>query len=308
MPSIRLRPLKRKFPLSSSDNSQFEAQPAVRVEPPAHVQSDSSTLGPDPAVIVSPATTSPPVENPVWSGWDVLLMAGLTIVAMLVLQILVVFGALWLVYPHLSFAEVAQKPILLLGSQFLIYIAVAACMVMLVEGKYHAPFWQAIRWNWPRSQWQLLMLGAVMLLALGLLQSILPMPKDTPFEHLFDRPRDAYLLAIIAVSVGPLMEELFFRGFFYPVVARRWGAAWGIFLTALPFALMHLPQYGWAWGAMLVILVVGVVCGMVRAVTRSVGASFLVHVGYNGTQMLIAIVATQGFRHMPKALANLCLH
>ena len=280
----------------------------MRVEPPAHVQSDSSTLGPDPAVIVSPATTSPPVENPVWSGWDVLLMAGLTIVAMLVLQILVVFGALWLVYPHLSFAEVAQKPILLLGSQFLIYIAVAACMVMLVEGKYHAPFWQAIRWNWPRSQWQLLMLGAVMLLALGLLQSILPMPKDTPFEHLFDRPRDAYLLAIIAVSVGPLMEELFFRGFFYPVVARRWGAGWGIFLTALPFALMHLPQYGWAWGAMLVILVVGVVCGMVRAVTRSVGASFLVHVGYNGTQMLIAIVATQGFRHMPKALANLCLH
>ena len=156
-----------------------------------------------------------------------LLMAGLTIVAMLVLQILVVFGALWLVYPHLSFAEVAQKPILLLGSQFLIYIAVAACMVMLVEGKYHAPFWQAIRWNWPRSQWQLLMLGAVMLLALGLLQSILPMPKDTPFEHLFDRPRDAYLLAIIAVSVGPLMEELFFRGFFYPVVARRLGSGLG---------------------------------------------------------------------------------
>src|SRR5579863_4983160 len=129
----------------------------------------------------------------------------------------------------------------------------------------------------------------------------LPMPKETPFEKLFMRPRDAYLLAIIAVSLGPLVEELFFRGFFYPVLARRWGAAWGIFLTALPFAAMHMPQYGYAWGALLVILTVGIVCGIVRAVTHSVGASFLVHVGYNGTQMLIAVVATQGFRHMEKA-------
>ena len=116
-------------------------------------------------------------------------------------------------------------------------------------------------------------------------KALLPMPKDTPFEHLFDRPRDAYLLAIIAVSIGPLMEELFFRGFMYPVLARRMGAAWAIVLTALPFGLIHLPQYGWAWGGLLVIILVGVVCGVVRAVTRSVAASFLVHVGYNGTQM-----------------------
>jgi membrane protease YdiL (CAAX protease family) len=63
---------------------------------------------------------------------------------------------------------------------------------------------------------------------------------------------------------------------------------------------MHLPQYGYAWGALLVIFIVGVVCGTVRAVTKSVGASFLVHAGYNGAQMLIAIFATRGFTHMPK--------
>jgi membrane protease YdiL (CAAX protease family) len=181
---------------------------------------------------------------------------------------------------------------------------VAACMVMLVEGKYHVAFWQAIRWNWPRSGWKLLALGGGMLIVLGMLESVLPMPKDTPFEHLFDRPRDAYLLAIIAVSLGPLMEELFFRGFMYPVLARRMGAAWAIALTALPFGLIHLPQYGWAWGAALIVILVGVVCGVVRAQTRSVGASFLVHVGYNGTQMIIALVITHGFRHMEKAVAS----
>jgi uncharacterized protein len=239
----------------------------------------------------------------VWNGWDVLLIAVLTLVTMVVLQLAVLLIAHAWRYPRESLAQVAQKPILLLVSQFLIYAVVAACMVMLVEGKYHVAFWQAIRWNWPRSEWRLLALGAVMLIVLGALQNLLPMPKDTPFEHLFDRPRDAYLLSIIAVTIGPLMEELFFRGFLYPVLARRMGVVWGIVLTALPFGLIHLPQYGDAWAAGLVIFLVGVVCGVVRAATKSVGASFLVHVGYNGMQMVIALVATHGFRHLEKAAA-----
>jgi uncharacterized protein len=179
------------------------------------------------------------------------------------------------------------------------------CMFALVEGKYHVPFWKAIHWNWPPGRWPLsaLALGAVMLVALNLLQLVLPMPKDTPFEHLFDSPRDAYLLALLAVTVGPLMEELFFRGFLYPVIERRIGALWAITLTALPFGLLHLQQYGWAWAAGFVIFLVGVICGAVRAATKSVASSFLVHVGYNGTQMIIALFLTHGFRQMDKALA-----
>jgi len=250
--------------------------------------------------------TSPPsLENPAWTGWDVLLIAMLTFVVMVLLQLLAAAIAQQVRYPNENWFAVAQKvgqrPLLLIVSQFLIYIPVAVFMIALVEGKYHVPFWQAIRWNWPRSQWKLLVLGAAMLFVLTLLQGLFPMPKDVPFEHLFDRPRDAYLLSILAVSIGPLMEELFFRGFMYPVVARRIGPVWGILLTALPFGLIHLPQYGWALGAALVIFLVGVVCGVVRAVTKSVGASFLVHVGYNGMQMLIAVVVTHGFKHMDKA-------
>jgi membrane protease YdiL (CAAX protease family) len=235
----------------------------------------------------------------------VLLIAVLTFVTMLVLQLGVAKIAQVFRYPRQSFGEVLQKPVLLLLSQLLIYAAVAAFMVMLVEGKYHVAFWQAIRWNWPRSEWKLLGLGAAMLLVLGMLQSLFPMPKDTPFEHLFDSPRDSFLLAIIAVSLGPLMEEIFFRGFMYPVLARRWGAAWAIVLTALPFGLVHLPQYGWAWVAALAIVLVGVVCGVVRAATRSVAAGFLVHVGYNGAQVLIAVLMTHGFTRMPKGFVQL---
>jgi membrane protease YdiL (CAAX protease family) len=290
--------------LSSSDNPQFEPPPLVSAEPQAPMPS-----APDPfaAVSVAPVPSAPPpIENPVWNGWDVLLIAGLTVVTMVALQLAVLLAAHWLWFPQESLADVSKKSILLIASQFLLYIPVAACMVALVEGKYHIGFWQAIGWNWPRSGWKLLALGGAMFFALGLLQSVLPMPTDTPFEHLFDQPRDAYLLSIIAVTLGPLMEELFFRGFMYPVLARRMGAAWGIALTALPFGLIHLPQYGWAWGAALVIFLVGVACGVVRAATRSVAACFLVHAGFNGTQMLIAVVMTHGFRHLPKGLAQFC--
>lgn len=293
--------------MSSPENPQFEAQPVASVEPPAPMPLMPDPLAP--AAVSAPqiAAALPPIENPVWNGWDVLLIVGLTIVAILVLQLGLVLADQLLYHPHQTFVDVArsvaEQPFLVIVLQLLTYIPVALLMFLLVEGKYHVPFWQAIEWNWPRSAWMYLGFGAVTLIVLGLLQNLLPMPKDTPFEHLFDRPRDAYLLAIIAVSFAPLLEELFFRGFLYPVVARRWGAAWGIFLAALPFALLHMQQYGYAWGIVLVIFIVGVVCGIVRYATRSVGASFLVHAGYNGIQMIIALVYTHGFRHMEKAAA-----
>lgn len=289
--------------MSSSDNPQLDPQFDPHPQVSAEALPSAPAFPPLSAAVVAPVP--PPAENPVWSGWDVLLITVLTAVAMLALDYGFVLADQWLHHPHLTFADALQyvdgQPLLVIALSFLNFIPVALFLFVLVEGKYHVSFWQAIRWNWPRSQWKPLALGAATFVILVLLQSMLPLPKDTPFEHLFDRPLDAYLLAILAVSVGPLVEELFFRGFLYPALARRTGVAWGIVLTALPFALLHLPQYGWAWGAALIIFLVGVICGIVRAVTRSVAASFLVHVGYNGFQMLIFVAETHGFRHMPKS-------
>lgn len=284
--------------MSSSDNPQFEppAQALISAEPrpaviPPEVFSSSS--------YDQPPTPPPPVEDPVFNGWDVLIIALLTLLTLFVVEFLTVIGARVFVYPHTSIGELAQKPALALIGEFLAYIAVAMYMIMLVEGKYHAPFWQAIRWNW-RGRVVLGMLGiGVLTVSLDLLSRYLPMPKSTPFDQFFAHPSDAYLMAAFAVTFGPLMEELFFRGFLYPVLARWIGVAAAIPLTALPFGLIHYLQYK-SWAAVLVITLVGVVLTTVRAVTKSVAASFLVHVGYNGTLMMLAAAATDGFRHMDK--------
>ena len=284
--------------MSSPENPQFDP-PRLNTEPQAPVHLIAEPF-PPPAFL--PATPAPKAgENPVWSGWDVLLIAGLTLLTLFIAQLLIVLGARRFVYPHESWLEVAQKPALALLAELLTYVAVALYMILLVEGKYHTRFWQAIRWNWPGLAGVSLVGVGVLMLGFDLLGRFLPMPKHTPFDQFFARPSDAYLTAAFAVSLGPLMEELFFRGFLYPVLARRLGVAWGILLTALPFGLIHLFQYGYAWGAVLVIFLVGVVLTAVRAATKSVASSFLAHVGYNGTLMLLAAWATDGFRHMEKA-------
>jgi len=283
--------------LSSPEDPHFDPTP-LNAEPQAPVQVVADPF-PPPAFL--PETPAPKAgENPVWSGWDVLLIAGLTLLMLFVTQLVIAPGVLRFVYPRVPWLDLAQKPISVLLAQLLSYVVVALYMMVLVQVKYHTRFWQAIRWSWPGFVGLSMFGVGVLMLAFDILGRYLPMPKTTPFDQFFDKPSDAYLTVAFAVTLGPLMEELFFRGFLYPVIARRMGVVWGILLTALPFGLMHYLQYR-SWGAVLIVSLVGVVLTTVRAATKSVASSFLAHVGYNGTLMVLAALQTDGFRHMEKA-------
>jgi uncharacterized protein len=131
------------------------------------------------------------------------------------------------------------------------------------------------------------------------LERLLPLPQKSPFDQFFDRPLDAYAFAFLAIAFAPFMEELFFRGFLYPVLTRRFGMVVSVLLTAAIFALIHAPEYK-AWAPVLIIFLVGVVVTTVRAKTKSVGASFIVHSVYNGIPIVAAIITSHGFRHLEK--------
>jgi membrane protease YdiL (CAAX protease family) len=126
------------------------------------------------------------------------------------------------------------------------------------------------------------------------------MPKETPFSELLRRPYALIVIAAFSVTLGPLIEELFFRGFLYPVLRRHFGVLTGILVTALGFGLVHAAQYGYSWLSIFLIFVVGVVLAVVREAKNSVAAGFLVHAGYNGTIIGLLFVATDGFRHLEK--------
>ncbi len=195
--------------------------------------------------------------------------------------------------------EVAKFPGLIVLSQLLAYILVLVLMYLTVQS-HGQDFGQAIRWNWPPAWSSYILGGFVLALGLQAVAHLLPVPKHLPIDQFFQTTRQAYLLSIFGVALAPLLEELFFRGFLYPVLARRLGLATGVILTALTFALIHGAQLMFSWGPVLVIFLVGLALTIVRAVTKSVAASLLVHIAYNGTISLVMFVYTGGFRHLER--------
>ena len=48
---------------------------------------------------------------------------------------------------------------------------------------------------------------------------------------------------VLASLIGPVFEEIFFRGFCYPIFKSRWGVGWAMVLSAAFFALIHHNQF-----------------------------------------------------------------
>jgi len=239
--------------------------------------------------------------DPAWNGWDVLRLTFLTIGALFVGVFAVLFIARAWVYPHRGFGEIARVPLVVIAGQALAYLLILAYMYVLVTRERGRPdFLPALHWNWPSNIAVYVLAGFVLSLTLQGVAHLLPIPKDLPIDSFFRTPAEAWALGILSVTLAPLMEELFFRGFLYPVLARSLGLPVAVLLTALGFALLHLAQLGFAWGPVLVIFLVGLVLTMVRAKTNSLAAGVLVHMAYNGTITLAMFAATDGFRHLEK--------
>jgi membrane protease YdiL (CAAX protease family) len=102
-------------------------------------------------------------------------------------------------------------------------------------------------------------------------------------ENLIQDRGSIELVGLFITILGPVFEELTFRGFLFPLLARSLGVWPGILLTAIPFSLVHGNQYHWAWQSLVVVGVVGAAFGFARYKTRSTFAAAMVHASYNTT-------------------------
>jgi len=163
--------------------------------------------------------------------------------------------------------------------------------------KYQRPFWDALRWKLgahrPRN-W--LAAGALMALAAQLYFLASPSGNELPIEKLFSSPGSGYVLAVFGIFVAPFFEELVFRGFVYPVFERMWGFAAAVLLTALLFAVIHVPQLWGGWEEIATIFVVGAAFSYSRGKTGSLVPSYLMHLGYNMALFVLLYLSTDGFR------------
>ena len=166
-----------------------------------------------------------------------------------------------------------------------------------VTVKYRRPFWQGIRWlPTPPGPKTFILAGIILAVVAQGLFSLFPSEKNLPIERLFSSTASGYLLALFGICVAPFMEELVFRGFFYPVFERMWGFVAAVLVTALLFALIHAPQLSGGLTEMAAIYCVGVALSYARGKTGSLVPSYLMHLGYNATLFVSLYLTTDQFR------------
>jgi membrane protease YdiL (CAAX protease family) len=90
--------------------------------------------------------------------------------------------------------------------------------------------------------------------------------------------------------LGPLGEELVFRGLILPVLLRLRGPVLSVLLSAAAFSLAHAATYGLG---MVQVLWAGVALGWTALAGRSLLCSILTHALYNAVLMALYFL-TQG--------------
>jgi len=123
----------------------------------------------------------------------------------------------------------------------------------------------------------LLSLLGLVILANFLAYEPTPHPLVTVF--LEEENRSPILIVysiLLATVVGPIFEEIFFRGYCYPIFKKRWGRGFALVLTAMFFAFVHNNEF-----AFFPIFILGLGLGYLYDKRQSLYGPMTLHVIHN---------------------------
>jgi membrane protease YdiL (CAAX protease family) len=237
--------------------------------------SDWSPAVPQPQPEPAPLS---PEHYPFWGYDDLLLFLGAALPCALVSVLLM--AGLQRVLP----ASSGRALPLLLG-QFTGYALWFGVLYFILRVRYNRPFWSSLSWSSSKRGIALsMMLGPAVALTLAILGVLLKAPETpTPMNDLMRDRASIFALGVFSTTFGPLCEELAFRGFFLPLLQRSLGTTAAILVAALPFALLHGPQYSWSWVHVVLVGFAGACFGIARVATGSTAAAVGMHATYNLT-------------------------
>lgn len=228
-------------------------------------------------------TPEQPMERgPSWGYTELAIFVFLSFLAIVVTQLLMGIAA------RAAHIDSKDLIVVLLPSQLLLYVAMMAILWAILKLQYGQGFREALGWVRSRVHLEIAaILGVALAIGVAVLGLALRTPDvDTPLKHLFTRRSTAMEFAIMATTIGPLCEELVFRGFMQPVLVRSMGRALGILVTAAVFGLLHLSQNAFTWQSGVLIALAGVAFGWMREIAGSTRASTYMHAAYNFTFFL----------------------
>jgi membrane protease YdiL (CAAX protease family) len=227
---------------------------------------------------MTPVETPMDKEYPFWGYGDLALFIGAMLPSLLLATLSV------LILKALSSGAASPAVSALLG-QAILYLGLFAAMFVLFRIRHQKPFWKSLAWAGSRTDIaRYLFLGPLVALAIMVGSTFMETPDvEMPMKDLLSSKANVVLVLIFAVTIGPLCEELVFRGFMMPVFSKSFGAAMGIVATAALFGALHLPEYGYSWRHGLLITLAGIGFGWARFKTGSTAAAVAMHATYNLT-------------------------
>lgn len=100
----------------------------------------------------------------------------------------------------------------------------------------------------------------------------------------------AFALVALFALCAPFAEELYYRGFLFPVLRRKLGAAAGLVLVTVWFATAHASQLAGDWVGLPVIAAMGLVWTLLRHRSDSLIPSITSHLTYNAVLVAISVI------------------
>jgi membrane protease YdiL (CAAX protease family) len=98
----------------------------------------------------------------------------------------------------------------------------------------------------------------------------------------------------VVVLVGPMVEEVLFRGALLAWLRSRMGDGWAIAISAIVFGTVHLPDLDWLWYAVPNLIIVGAFCAWLRVRSGSIWPAFIAHAANNALATVTWFAATTG--------------
>ncbi len=164
------------------------------------------------------------------------------------------------------------------GLQFAVVAFLTVALYLVLKIRYRQPVMRPLGWVWPRLSYTVGSLLIGILLATEVKLHLRIHDQGTP-------PIPTIELLVLAVILGPILEESLFRGCILPVLAQTIGNVMAILIAAFLFALLHGPASLAQW---LSFTATGVAYGSIRVASGSTSAAALMHAAYNLTLILSA--------------------
>jgi membrane protease YdiL (CAAX protease family) len=92
------------------------------------------------------------------------------------------------------------------------------------------------------------------------------------------------MLLIVVAFIGPVVEEVFFRGFLYSAFKKNWGVLPALFVSSILFSVVHLQVYSF-----IPLFLIGWLLAYLFEKTTSLFPAIFLHAIYNLILILILL-------------------